>query len=60
MFFQPPYERLPRIPITIGMLHEFAEQKHWGIQYPEHHLPKRRLDLLAGQLFALIVLSVLG
>ena len=60
MFFQPPYERVARIPITIGMLHEFAQQTRWGIQYPEHQLPKHRFDILANKLFALIVLSALG
>ncbi|MFN2604391.1 MAG: DUF1493 family protein [Gemmatimonadaceae bacterium] len=60
MFFEPPYGRVPRIPITIGMLHDFAEQKRWGIHYPRHQLPKRRFDLLVNQLIALIVFAVLG
>ena len=60
LFFDPPYKRVPHIPITVGMLHQFAEQKCWGIQYPDHQLPKRRIDILINQVFVVGVLSYLG
>ena len=60
LFFEPPYKRVPHIPITVGMLHEFAEQKRWSIQYPEHRLPKRRVDMLINQVVVAVILSYLG
>ena len=60
LFFDPPYRRVPHMPITVAMLHEFAEQKRWGIQYPEHQLPKRRIDMLINQILFVVVLSWLG
>ena len=60
LFFDPPYKRVPHMPITVGMLHQFAEQKRWGIQYPQHQLPKRRIDMLINQVLYAVVLSYVG
>lgn len=46
LFFNPPYKRVKRIPVTPSMLTDFANQGKWDIQYPDHKLPKRRYDLL--------------
>ena len=60
LFFAPPYKRVQHMPITVAMLHQFAEQKRWGIQYPDHKLPKRRIDMLINQILSVVVLSWIG
>jgi hypothetical protein len=45
-FFKPPYARVNRIAVTPAMLAEFANTGKWSIDYPEHHVPKKRYDLL--------------
>ena len=40
-FFRPPNERVEHIPVTPGMLLEFANSGKWDIEYPDHKLPKR-------------------
>ena len=49
LFFQPPYARVAEIPITIQMIHEFANRGQWAVAYPEHSLPARRYDILICQ-----------
>lgn len=49
-FVTPPYDRVKRIPVTPGMLTNFANKGKWGIQYPEHNLPKKRYDILINQI----------
>mgnify|MGYP003576077959 CR=1 FL=1 len=56
-FFKPPYERVKRIPLTPKLLLEFANQGSWGIQYPDHKLPKRRWDIIIHQILLVLVLS---
>jgi hypothetical protein len=46
LFFDPPYKRVKRIPVTVSMLFDFANKGKWDIVYPEHKLPKRRYDLI--------------
>ena len=46
----PPYKRVKRIPVTPEMLLEFANSGKWGIDYPDHNLPKRRYDILFNQI----------
>jgi len=46
LFFDPPFNRVKRIPIFVTDLLEFANKGKWDIKYPEHQLPKRRYDLL--------------
>lgn len=57
LFFKPPYRRVKRIPITIVMLTEFANQKKWAIHYPEHKIPKHRFDMWIN--FVVIVIPTL-
>lgn len=56
-FFNPPYNRVNRIPVTPAMLQGFANEGKWGILYPEHKLPKRRYDLLINRvlLFSFLI-----
>src|SRR6187551_1716604 len=49
LFFKSPNKRVTRIPVTPKMLTEFANVKKWDIQYPEHKLPKYRLDIIINQ-----------
>jgi hypothetical protein len=57
LFFKPPYLRVDRIPVNPRLLSEFAENKKWCIDYPEHKLPNKRIDLIINQIF--IILSVI-
>jgi acyl carrier protein len=57
LFFEPPYERVTRIPVTPLMLEGFANTGKWAIEYPAHHLPKRRYDLIFNQIILLVVLA---
>ena len=56
-FFKPPNERVTRIPVTPKMLLDFAENGRWHIEYPEHHLPKRRYDFLINKIIFLLLLT---
>lgn len=44
-FIPPPNERVAEIPITVGMLKQFAETGKWVIDYPAHSVPRRRWDV---------------
>ncbi|RTL59052.1 MAG: DUF1493 family protein [Sphingobacteriales bacterium] len=57
-FFKPPYERIKRIPVTPLMLLKFATKGKWEISYPEHHLPKRRYDIITNQIVLILFLIV--
>ncbi len=46
LFFKPPNARVSRIPITPRILTEIANKQNWDLQYPDHKLPRRRLDLI--------------
>lgn len=52
-FFDPPYKRVKRIPVTVSMLFDFANKGKWDITYPEHKLPKRRYDIMINRIFVL-------
>lgn len=53
IFFDPPYKKVKRIPITPKLLTNFAEKGKWDIEYPKHNVPRRRYDILINQ--ALVV-----
>lgn len=57
LFFKPPYLRVDRIPVNPRLLSEFAENKKWCMDYPEHKLPNKRIDLVINQIF--IILSII-
>ncbi len=53
VFFPPPNARVPEIPITLGMLHDFARRGRWAVEYPRHSPPRSRPDLRINQLLTL-------
>ena len=56
LFFPPPHRRVERIPITPAMLHQYAIEHRWSLEYPPHTLPKRRYDVWVDlTLFALVL-----
>ncbi|GAA4842233.1 DUF1493 family protein [Algivirga pacifica] len=56
LFFTPPNERVQRIPVTPQLLAKFIETKKWEIDYPDHKLPKTRIDLIINlSLFVIII-----
>ena len=65
LFFNPPYRRVKRIPVTPEMLTEFANKSKWSIQYPKHEIPSKRYDLLInriilGLFLIFIVITAIG
>jgi hypothetical protein len=52
LFFTPPHDRVPRIPITLRLLREAAELGRWPVDYPDHSLPPRRWDIVINQCLA--------
>jgi len=56
LFYRPPNHRVAHIPITIKMLHEFAQAGRWNIQYPDHSLPPYRIDIIITWIITLTVL----
>ncbi len=54
--FRAPNELVDRIPITPKLLFEFAEKGKWDLNYPGHKLPKRRYDIIANQIFVLLLI----
>lgn len=56
IFFKPPYARVTRIPVTPQMLFDFANNGKWNINYPEHKLPRFRIDaVINGLLFVVAI-----
>src|SRR5207248_6331678 len=53
LFFRSPDAKVDRIPITVGMLLEFAQKGHWDLKYPDHEPPRFRLDILINQILVL-------
>lgn len=59
LFFKPPYKRVERIPITPRLLAKFIKTKKWDIDYPNHSIPKLRVDLMINWIMILLFLIVL-
>lgn len=57
--FKPPNKRVQRIPIAPGLLIKSAESHLWQVAYPEHIMPKRRWDLLAGWIVIACIIVIL-
>jgi Protein of unknown function (DUF1493) len=60
LFFPPPNARVQEIPITVHMLHRFAELGHWAVEYPPHHVPRYRPGLWINLAVLAVALSVFG
>jgi hypothetical protein len=58
LFFPPPNAGVRTIPITLGMLREFAELGRWAVEYPSHELPRSRWDIRLNQLLVFGFLCV--
>jgi hypothetical protein len=60
LFFDPPYKKVKRIPISPRILSEFATKGLWDINYPAHNIPKKRYDLIINMIFVgLFFLTIL-
>jgi len=59
LFFDPPYKKVKRIPVTPLLLTEFANKSKWEIKYPKHQIPQRRYDLLINTIIFVIVVVCL-
>jgi len=46
LFFPPPNRLVREIPITLGMLQDFAARGRWAVSYPRHLQPWFRPDIL--------------
>jgi hypothetical protein len=58
LFFDPPYKKINRIPVTPSMLTEFANKGKWDIHYPIHKLPTKRYDLIINQIVGILFLII--
>jgi len=56
LFFDPPYKKVQRIPVTPLLLTEFANKGKWEIEYPKHQISKKRYDLLINTILFIIVI----
>lgn len=59
LFFKNPHQRVKTVPITPKMLTDFANNKKWEIDYPQHKLPKYRYDLYINWIFILILIILI-
>ena len=55
LFFKPPNRRVEHIPVTPAVLLRSARAGVWSVDYPDHSLPPRRLDILVNQVFSAVV-----
>ena len=55
LVFSPPYNRVERIPITPAILRESAKEKCWKLTYPEHSIPKKRLDMWINKVILFLI-----
>ena len=54
-----PYAKVKHIPVTPGMLLDFANKGKWDFQYPPHTIPKKRYDVLINIIIALLLIAFL-
>jgi hypothetical protein len=59
LFFPPPNAKVREIPITLGMLHDFAQKGRWAVNYPVHEAPRSRPDIRVSQLLVIGFICVL-
>lgn len=60
ILFNPPSARVKPIDITVRMLLEYANSGKWQLSYPEHHLPKRRYDIILSNITAILFICLLA
>jgi Protein of unknown function (DUF1493) len=60
MFFPPPNSRVREIPITVGMLYDFAQHGRWAVEYPDHEPPGPRWDIRINQMIAVGLICVVA
>lgn len=59
IFFKPPFRRVQHIPVTPQVLADSIEARRWVINYPPHHIPKRRWDLVINTVVFIATILVL-
>ncbi|SHK19247.1 Protein of unknown function [Reichenbachiella agariperforans] len=57
-FFKPPYARVDRIPVTPKLLADAVETKKWNVKYPEHKLPKYRIDIIISYVIIGLIIGI--
>ena len=55
-FFDQPYKKVQRIPVTPLLLTEFANKGKWEIEYQKHQISKKRYDLLINTILFIAVI----
>ncbi|CAL2101367.1 conserved protein of unknown function [Tenacibaculum sp. 190130A14a] len=60
LFFDPPYKRVKRIPITPQMLTDFSMSGKWSLNYPKHSIPNKRIDLIINRFFFFLAILFLA
>ena len=55
-FFPSPDQRVERIPVSLNTLTRSALAGKWSVQYPDHHVPKRRWDIRINAMLVTLVL----
>ena len=58
LVFPPPNARVPDLPVTVGMLHRFAELGRWAAEYPPHDPPRHRPDIWVNWVVVVAVLAL--
>lgn len=56
LFFKPPYKRVQRIPVTPRLMLEMANAGKWTLKYPEHKIPKFRIDLFINLILIIVLI----
>ena len=56
LFFAPPDARVEHIAITPALLLRCARSGSWDVNYPEHEIPEKRLDIRINQAIAIVFL----
>lgn len=59
LFFASPNARVEHIPVTPALLLRRARLGTWDVDYPDHDVPDRRLDIRVNQAIAVVVLTAL-
>ncbi len=58
MLSTPMNKQVKRIPVTPGMLFDFAQTGKWNIKYPEHQLSEQKPDGIVKTFFILLFILI--